>query len=127
MFSAGLFLSASAVANPAFAFSISFSWGNLKSCTTGRPNTVPNPVFNLSGVPKGTAKIRFKMVDKAVPSYNHGGGTVKYSGGNKIASGAFKYKSPCPPNGSHPYEWTATALDASGKKLGTAKARRNYP
>ena len=112
---------------PAQAFSLSFSWGNIKECTTGRPGTVPNPNFKLSGVPDGTARIRFKMVDRNVPSYNHGGGTVNYSGGNTIAPGAFRYKSPCPPSGSHTYEWTATALDSRGKRLGVAKASKRYP
>ena len=104
-------LSLAMTANAA-AFSISFSWGNLKKCTTGNPNRVDNPKFSLSGVPAGTAKIRFKMKDINVPNYNHGGGTVAYSGGGSIAPGAFKYKSPCPPNGAHMYEWTATALGA---------------
>ncbi len=108
-------------------FSMSFSWGNLKKCTNGHPRSVPNPKFNLSGVPKGTVKLKFKMVDRNMRSYNHGGGTVKYSGKGPIASGAFKYKSPCPPNGRHSYEWTATAYDKSGKKLGQAKAARQYP
>ena len=115
------------IAGPAAAFSISFGWGNLKKCTSGNPNRVSNPAFKLSGVPDGTAKIRFKMKDLNVPRYNHGGGTVKYSGGSTIASGAFSYKSPCPPDGAHNYEWTATALDSKGKKLGEAKARKRYP
>lgn len=112
---------------PAHAFSLSFQWGNLKKCTSGNPNRVNSPNFTVSSVPEGTKRIRFKMVDRNVPSYNHGGGTVNYTGGSKIPAGAFKYKSPCPPSGSHTYEWTATALSATGKKLGTAKARRNYP
>lgn len=109
------------------AFSLSFTWGNLKLCNTGRPNRVANPNFKLSGVPDGTEKIRFKMVDRNVPRYNHGGGTVKYTGKNTIAPGAFRYKSPCPPGGKHTYEWTATALGKGGKKLATAKASKKYP
>lgn len=108
-------------------FSISFTWGDFKKCTSGNPFTVSNPPFKISGAPAGTAKIRFQMKDLAVPDYYHGGGTAKYSGGGSIAPGAFKYKSPCPPGGRHTYEWTAVALDAKGKKLGTAKARRQYP
>ncbi|MCB1416357.1 MAG: hypothetical protein KDJ64_08075 [Nitratireductor sp.] len=99
----------------------------MKKCTSGNPNRVSNPAFKLSAVPDGTAKIRFKMKDLNVPSYNHGGGTVTYSGGSTIAPGAFNYKSPCPPNGAHNYQWTATALDAKGKKLGEAKATKRYP
>ncbi len=105
---------------------LSFKWGGIPSCTTGNPNRVSNPEFVLKGVPKGTTKVVFKMRDRDVPSYNHGGGTVKMSGSGKVPSGAFKYKSPCPPSGSHTYEWTATAK-AGSKTLATAKARRKYP
>ena len=108
-------------------FGLSFEWGNLKKCNTGYPNSVPNPKFALKGVPAGTATIQFHMVDLNNRGYNHGGGTAKYAGGSTIAPGAFKYMSPCPPRGANTYEWTATAKDASGKKLGEAKARKKYP
>lgn len=108
-------------------FSISFDWGGLKKCTSGNPNTVPSPRFGIKGAPSGTAAIQFRMVDLNVPGYPHGGGKAKFVGGSSVPAGAFKYKSPCPPNGSHTYQWTATALDAAGKKLATAKAQRKYP
>lgn len=108
-------------------FGLSFEWGNLKKCNNGYPNSVPNPKFTLRNVPKGTTSIQFRIVDLDNRGYNHGGGTAKYSGGSSIAPGAFNYMSPCPPGGSHTYEWTATAKDASGKKVGTASARRKYP
>ena len=109
-------------------FSFTFEWGDIKKCTTGKPNIVPNPIFNLSNVPEGTKELRFKMKDKDVPGYNHGGGKIKnYGGENVIQPGAFKYKSPCPPKGSHTYEWTLTAIGEKKKKLGKAKATREYP
>jgi phosphatidylethanolamine-binding protein (PEBP) family uncharacterized protein len=111
-------------------FSFSFNWGGIPSCTTGRPNTVPNPVFDLKDVPAGTTWIYFKLVDKDVPSYKHGGGWVAYTGQSQIAPGAFTYKSPCPPGGSHTYEWTATAKakkSSFGKAIAKAKAARDYP
>ncbi len=112
----------------AAAFSFTFEWGNLKLCTSGRPNKVANPVFNLSDVPADTKYIRFKLKDKDAPGYNHGGGVVAYSGQNTVASGAFKYKSPCPPNGMHTYVWTATAQKKkSGGKIESAQASRKYP
>lgn len=117
----------STLAAPAAAFDISFQWGDIPLCNTGRPGRVPNPVFTLKSVPKGTATIRFDMKDLAVPRYPHGGGTVSYAGRNTIAPGAFKYASPCPPGGKHTYEWTAVARDKAGKTLATAKARRKYP
>jgi len=70
------------------------------------------------------------MTDLDVPSYNHGGGTVEYTGNNIIEPGAFTYLSPCPPSGSHSYQWTATARKKTGMlggSLGKAKATRKYP
>ncbi|MEO0328019.1 MAG: YbhB/YbcL family Raf kinase inhibitor-like protein [Pseudomonadota bacterium] len=109
------------------AFSLSFAWGSIPKCTSGKPNRVSNPQFKLSGVPEGTTKIKFKMVDRNVPSYRHGGGTVKFSGQKTISPGAFKYKSPCPPSGRHTYEWTATAIGKGNKNLGVAKSSKKYP
>ena len=117
-----------AVTSAAHAFEISFNWDGLELCNDGYANTVMSPEFKLKDVPEGTKFIKFKMVDKNVPQYNHGGGTVEYSGGKTVAPGEFKYKSPCPPGGSHTYEWTATAqTKKNGGKLGVAKAQRSYP
>lgn len=110
------------------AFEIGFDWTGLKLCTTGNPNKVANPQFTLKDVPAGTKYIRFKLVDRDAPGYNHGGGVVAYTGQSVIAPGAFKYKSPCPPSGSHTYVWTATAQSRkNGGKLEVAKAARKYP
>jgi phosphatidylethanolamine-binding protein (PEBP) family uncharacterized protein len=112
----------------AAAFSFTFDWAGLKLCTSGSPNTVVNPRFVLSDVPPGTAFIRFRLVDRNVPDYDHGGGLVAWTGSGVIAPGAFRYKSPCPPNGRHTYEWTATAQSRkNGGKLGVAKAALPYP
>lgn len=122
---AGLALLVTPVA--ASAFSFTFSWGDIPLCTTGRPGSVPNPEFKLRSVPQAAARIDFRMVDLNVPDYRHGGGRVGYSGQNTIAPGAFRYKSPCPPSGSHRYQWTATVKDSSGGTLATATATKNYP
>lgn len=108
-------------------FSIGFDWGGLKKCTSGNPNTVPSPRFTVKGAPAGTVAIQFRMVDLNVPSYPHGGGKAAYGGGGSVPAGAFRYKSPCPPDGRHTYQWTATALDGGGKKLATARAQKPYP
>ncbi len=112
----------------ASAFSISFTWAGLKSCTNGNPNRVKNPAFRLGKVPAGTKYIRFRLVDKDAPNYNHGGGLVAYTGQKVVAPGAFKYKSPCPPSGRHTYVWTAVAKKSkNGGKIAIAKAARKYP
>ena len=67
------------------------------------------------------------MTDLNVRMYNHGGGTIEYTGQTVIEPGAFKFRSPCPPGGSHTYQWTAYAKDESKKKLGTARAKTSYP
>ena len=111
-------------------FSFEFDWSDLKKCTTGNPNTVKNPIFILQNVPNGTKFIYFKLTDKNVPTYNHGGGWVEYKGENEIAPGSFTYKSPCPPSGKHNYEWTASAKAKKGlfaSTIAKAKASKYYP
>ena len=107
-------------------FRISFEWGDIPDCRTGNPNRVGSPAFLLKGVPAGTTAIEFKLTDLDVPSYNHGGGTVKVGEDGKLPAGLFKYKSPCPPDGVHTYEWTARAM-AGRTVLAIAKATRRYP
>jgi phosphatidylethanolamine-binding protein (PEBP) family uncharacterized protein len=104
------------------AMSVRFSWAGYQACSTN------SPAFNVSDVPKGTARLAFKMVDKNVPSYPHGGGTVAYDGGREIPAGAFSFKGPCPPSGQrHTYEWTIRALDKGGKIVGSAIATAKFP
>ena len=108
-------------------FSFTFKWGDIPKCTTGNPNRVNNPIFELQGLPDGVTKLTFRMVDKNVPSYNHGGGKINdYDGSLVIEPGAFKYKSPCPPNGKHTYEWIIKAYEGT-KKVATAKSSLKYP
>lgn len=114
-------------ASPSLAFGLKFDWGKIPMCNSGYPNTVPNPAFTLTDVPAGTKTLRFRMVDLDVPDYDHGGGKVAYAGSAAIAPGAFKYQSPCPPDGSHTYQWTVTALGDGNKTLGTARASKAYP
>jgi len=119
-----------AFASPSLAeFSFTFDWKGLKLCTTGQPNTVANPRFKLRDVPDGTTYVQFKLKDLDVPGYNHGGGWIEVSADGTVPANAFTYQSPCPPSGSHDYEWTATARTkkGGGKKLAVAKSRRAYP
>ena len=80
----------------------------------------------LQDVPKGAVKLEFALKDLDV-AYDHGGGTVAYAGEGSVPAGAFTYKSPCPRNGAHSCEWTVTALDAAGKRIGTGEAKKRYP
>ena len=118
----GLSISFVAAASPASAFSASFRW-----CSK-MPQSTTSPEFRLTGVPKGTATLALSMADRQA-SYNHGGGTVPYSGASvrcgAIASG---WVGPFPPNGeTHVYEFTIDALDGAGKVLATAHATRKFP
>ena len=105
----------------AFAMSLTFKWGPTKSCFDRN-----SPPIRLSGVPKGTSKISFRMVDLDAPGYNHGGAVLKYRGKNVFPYGAFKYKGPCPPT-RHRYRITATAYDKKGKSIARASAIRTFP
>jgi len=110
-----------AVPNAAHAFGLSFEWGQTKKCFDSK-----SPPIKLSKVPKGTEKVRFKMVDLDAPGYPHGGGTVAYDGKASLPYGAFKYKGPCPPS-PHTYQITGEALDAKGKVIAKASARKRFP
>ena len=101
--------------------SVSFEWGPTKACFDSK-----SPPMRLSGVPEGTTALRITMSDLAAPDFNHGGGKVAYTGQKSLPYGAFGYKGPCPPE-PHTYQFTVKALDANGKTLATAKARRAFP
>lgn len=108
---------------PASAMSLSFDWGPTKECFDRK-----SPPMSLSGVPAGTKKLKFRMVDLNAVNFNHGGGTVNWPGGSSgsLPYGAFRYTGPCPPS-PHTYQFTVDALDSSGNKLATAKAKRRFP
>ncbi|MEQ8601891.1 MAG: YbhB/YbcL family Raf kinase inhibitor-like protein [Marivibrio sp.] len=101
---------------------VDFSWRGVAACTTA------SPAFTISNVPAGATLLRFKMTDLDVPSYNHGGGSVAYTGGGEIPAGAFSYKGPCPPSGAHDYQFTVVAIDESqGLIVGRGEAVRPFP
>lgn len=100
---------------------VDFTWAGVSACTT------KTPAFKIGGIPDGTKKLSFKMVDRNKPSYPHGGGTVDYAGSGDIPAGAFHYVGPCPPFGKHTYEFTVQALDAGGKVLASGKKSLPFP
>ena len=103
-------------------FAVDFTWEGTASCFDPK-----SPPFSLNGVPTGTKVLRFAMKDLDAPSFPHGGGSVPYSGQNRIERGAFAYKGPCPPEGQHSYQWTVEAQDGAGKTLATATATKRFP
>jgi phosphatidylethanolamine-binding protein (PEBP) family uncharacterized protein len=114
---AALLFSGSALAHA--EMTVSFEWGPTKKCFDSK-----SPPMQLSGVPENTKTLDIRMVDLNSP-YEHGGGKVAYSGNNALPYGAFKYQGPCPPE-QHTYQFTVKALDAGGKTLATAKARKTF-
>lgn len=110
------------VASGAFAadLGVSFQWGPTKKCFDQK-----SPPIKLSGVPQGTATLAIRMIDKNSP-FDHGGGKVAYKGQSQLPYGAFNYKGPCPPQGTHNYKITVKALDAAGKTLATGSATQPF-
>lgn len=115
----GILLAATTAASA--DMSMSFTWGPTKKCFDSK-----SPPITMSGVPEGTKKIKFVMVDKDAPSFSHGGGSVNWTGKKSLPYGAFRYKGPCPPS-PHTYQFTAKAVDGYGKTLATARASRRFP
>src|SRR5260221_11189663 len=101
--------------------SVDFSWVGTGACSAR------SPAFVVRGAPPGATVLDFQMMDLNVPSYRHGGGRVAFTGNGNIPQGAFSYVGPCPPGETHSYQWTVTALNASGAVLGTATAMRPFP
>ena len=85
-----------------------------------------SPPAKLVDVPSSTKKLRFKLIDLDAVGYPHGGDTISYAGKNSFPYGAFHYTGPCPPS-PHTYVLSVEALDAGGKTLAKAEARKRFP
>lgn len=111
------------VSSNAFAadMGVAFEWGPTKKCFDSK-----SPPIKLSNVTQGTAKLLIKMIDQNASSFDHGGGSVAFKGQSQLPYGAFKYKGPCPPSGTHFYKITVKAVDASGKTLGSGSATQPF-
>ncbi|WP_377846985.1 phospholipid-binding protein [Bosea sp. UC22_33] len=100
--------------------SVAFNW-----CSGASPS------FKIGQIPTGTKSLRLKLVDRDVPTWNHGGGDVQVGGPTaNVPCGAISgaYNGPNPPAGQvHTYEWTLTALDGSGAALAIGTASKKYP
>lgn len=117
---AAALLAAGAVSAQA-PLTVDSSWAGTAACGT-KP-----PAFKIGGIPAGTKKLRFAMKDLDKPGFDHGGGTVDYAGSGEVAAGAFFYTGPCPPGGSHRYQWTVQALDGAGRVIASGQAMKPFP
>ena len=87
----------------------------------------PQPIIQLSNVPKGTTKLDVWMTDLDKPNFRHGGGKVDFKNQKTTECGALSdYIGPNPPS-PHTYEIEVKALDKDGNKLSSAKATRKFP
>lgn len=96
--------------------------------TEGCAINSPNPEIKVRNFPEGTAFFQVSLKDLDAKSFNHGGGTVNNDGSGVISKGSLKgYKGPCPPSGTHTYEFTVRALNADKTLvLGEGTARSSY-
>jgi len=78
-----------------------------------------------NGPEYATKKVKFQMTDLSA-SYDHGTAIIDYTGQTELQPGIFEYESPCPPKGSHLYEWYVWEKDAEGKTLAKSLKRKPY-
>lgn len=119
-----LFGCATAQVSPdAVELSVDFAWQAADRCSS------QSPVIRVHNIPAATKTLQIKLKDRDVPNWNHGGGTVAYDGSGLIPAGALHdgYNGPCPPSGSHRYQFTVKAIDAAGVIVGTGQQTRNFP
>lgn len=111
------------VSNPLAAdLVVDFSWSGIERCST------ESPEITVTNVPPGAATFEVNLKDLDAPSFHHGGGTVPADPTGKIPRGSLhSYTGPCPPFGSHTYEFTVIAHDASGNQLGVGAKSAAFP
>lgn len=115
-----LLLSASAKAAD---LGVEFKWSSSDRCSHSSPE------IHVSNVPEGTKSFKVRLKDLDVPNYRHGGGTVTADPSGVIPQGALTdgYNGPCPPEGTHHYRFTVTALDNNGDALAKGSADQPFP
>ena len=88
-----------------------------------------SPEITVTNVPPGAVSFKVRLRDLDKPSWRHGGGMVPADPSGKIAQGALTngYNGPCPPSGSHRYEFIVEALDANEDTLAEGSATQSFP
>ena len=111
------------IAENAATLNVDFEWSDKSGCSR------VSPQIRVGGIPDETQYLKVKLTDLNVPNYPHGGGEVSYEGNETIPEGALKsYEGPCPPGGSHDYEFSVQALNGERNLiLGEGKKVRQYP
>ena len=102
---------------------VDFVWQPSDRCSNRSPE------IRVANIPSAAKTLWVKLKDREVPTWNHGGGNVTYDGSGVIPAGALKngYNGPCPPSGSHRYEFTVQAVDAAGVVVGSGKKALSFP
>ncbi len=111
------------VAPDAVELAVDFSWEGIGKCSNHSPE------IRVADIPPGTKSFKVKLKDFNAPNWNHGGGTVTNDGSGIIPAGALKgaYNGPCPPGGSHKYQFTVKAVNEAGIIIGIGKATKKFP
>ncbi len=111
------------VSSDAVDLTVDFAWQPSDRCSRRSPE------IRVANIPAATKTLYVKLKDRDVPNWNHGGGTMAYDGSGLIPAGALKngYNGPCPPSGSHRYEFTVQAIDAAGVVVGIGKETHPFP
>ncbi|MHB8762970.1 MAG: phospholipid-binding protein [Deferrisomatales bacterium] len=88
-----------------------------------------SPELRVSNLPAGVKELRVRLDDLDVPSWDHGDGAVASDGTGVVPAGALTqgYYGPCPPSGSHRYQFTVQAVDGAGVVVGQGKGMRVFP
>jgi phosphatidylethanolamine-binding protein (PEBP) family uncharacterized protein len=88
-----------------------------------------SPEIKVGNVPAGTVAFKVRLRDHDAPSWRHGGGTVPADPSGVIPAGALTdgYNGPCPPSGSHEYEFQVKALNADEDTIAEGSATQRFP
>ena len=107
----------------AVELAVDFDWQPSDRCSRRSPE------IRVTNIPPETETLLVKLKDRDVPNWNHGGGTVVYEGAGVIPAGALQkgYNGPCPPSGTHRYEFTVHAIDATGTIVGMGNQMHPFP
>lgn len=113
--------SLSGVPENATKMEVMFSWKGIDRCSD------TSPEIQLGNIPKETVKLDVTLKDLDVPTWNHGGGVVEYTGKSIIPKGSLhQYNGPCPPSGQHTYKFVVLAKDKSDVIIGHGSAIHNF-